>query len=188
MNSIIKIGGTLFAFSAVAALLLAGTNELTAPVIKQRNIKASNEARMQVLPSAKEFKAVDKAKFASAGVADVKEVFEGMNGSEVAGYTIKSAPTGYGGPVEVTIGISKDGKITGVNIGNNTETPGLGAKAADPAFKDQYKGKEAKELEVIKTGTAEGNKIKAISGATITSKAVTGGINESIKVFDALKK
>ena len=188
MNSMVKIGTTLFAFSAIAAGLLAGTNHMTAPKIAVLNEKANNEARMQVLPEAKEFKKVEEGQYKSAGAATVREVFEGSNGSEKAGYTIKAAPSGYGGEVEITIGISKDGKISGVSIGNNSETPGLGAKSADPAFNGQYKGKAAKPIEVIKAGNPADNQIKAISGATITSKAVTSGVNDAIKVFDTLNK
>lgn len=183
-----KIGGTLFGFTAVAALLLAATNQITAPVIQQRNEIANNEARIAVLPGASDFNQVDISKYKSAGADTVKEVFEGVNGSNEIGYTIKSEPSGYGGTIELTIGIGKDGKITGVNVGNNSETPGLGAKSTDPAFNGQYKGKEAKELEVIKGGTPKDNEIKAISGATITSKAVTSGVNDAIKVFESLNK
>ncbi len=188
MNSMVKNGGTLLAFSAIAALLLAVTNQATSPIIEQRNIKANNEARIQVLPDAKEFKEVDASSFKDAKAETVTEVYEGVNGSEKVGYTIKANPSGYGGAVELTIGISKDGKITGVSVGNNQETPGLGAKSADPAFNGQYKGKEAKELEVIKSGSPGENQIKAISGATITSKAVTSGVNEAISVFGVLNK
>lgn len=188
MNSMFKIGGTLLAFCAVSALLLAGTDQITAPIIEQRNEKANNEARIQVLPEAKEFKEVESSSYKSSGAATISEVFEGSNGSDQVGYTIKSKPSGYGGEIEITIGISKDGKITGVNIGNNTETPGLGAKSADPAFNGQYKGKEAKELEVIKSGSPGENEVKAISGATITSKAVTSGVNDAVKVFESLSK
>ena|SRR3712207_1546676 len=188
MNSMVKIGMTLLAFSAIAAGLLAGTNQMTAPKIAILNEKASNEARMAVLPEAKEFKLIDAGKYKAAGAETVREVFEGTDGSGTAGYTIKAAPSGYGGEVEITVGISKDGKIKGVSIGNNSETPGLGAKSADPAFNGQYKEKDAKPIEVIKAGTPSENQIKAISGATITSKAVTGGVNDAIKVFDTLNK
>ncbi|WP_101772611.1 RnfABCDGE type electron transport complex subunit G [Peptostreptococcus faecalis] len=189
MNSIVKMGGTLFAFSAVAALLLAGTNEITKPIIEQRDLQANNEARTQVLPGSKDFKEIDKSEYSSANAPTVKEVFQGIDGSNEIGYTIKTSPKGYGGDIELTIGISKDGKIMGVNVGNNTETPGLGAKAADPAFKDQYKGKEVSTpIEVEKSGVASGNKVKAISGATITSNAVTDGVNEAIEIYNAVNK
>lgn len=186
--SMFKMGGTLFCFCAVSALLLAGFNQMTAPVIAQRTEKANNEARMQVLPQAKEFKAVDEAKIKAAGIDTVTEVFEGIEGSDVVGYTIKSNPKGYGGPIALTIGIDKEGKITGVNVGDNQETPGLGAKATEDSFKGQYTGKEAKPLEVLKSGSPAENQIKAISGATITSKAVTSGVNDAITVFDTLNK
>lgn len=188
MNSGIKIGGILFSFSAIAALLLAATNQVTSPVIAQRNEVASNEARMQVLPVAKDFAKVDVSKYKAANADVVSEVYEGKDGDKVVGYTIKANPSGYGGAVEVTVGISSEGKITGVSIGNNQETPGLGAKAADPAFNGQYKDKEAKTLEVIKSGSPSDSQIKAISGATITSRAVTSGVNQAIDVFDTLNK
>lgn len=188
MNSMVKIGGTLFAFSAIAALLLAGTNQITAPIIEQRNIAANNAARKAVLPIAKDFKEVGADTYKSAGATVVSEVYEGTDGSNVVGYTIKANPSGYGGAVELTIGISKEGKITGVSVGNNQETPGLGAKAKDEAFNGQYKDKDAKPLEVIKSGAPADNQIKAISGATITSKAVTEGVNQAIKVFDTVNK
>ena len=65
-----------------------------------------------------------------------------------------------------------------------SETPGLGAKSKDKAFIGQYKDKDAKELKVIKNGTPKDNEIVAIAGATITSDAVTRGVNQSIKLFD----
>lgn len=188
MKSMIRLGGTLFAFCAIAALFLAGMNNLTAPIIEKRNQVANNEARTEVLPSAKEFKKVEEASYKSANAATILEVFEGEDAGKKVGYTIKAAPSGYGGPIEITVGISAEGKITGVSVGNNAETPGLGAKAKDAFFIDQYKDKEAKELEVLKAGTPADNQIKAISGATITSNAVTNGVNDAIKVFDALNK
>ena len=94
------------------------------------------------------------------------------------GYTIKTSPKGYGGAVEVMVGISTDGKITGVDIGNHSETPGLGSKASDPAFKDQYLDKDvANSLLVVKGSVNNDNEISAISGATITSNGVTSGEN-----------
>lgn len=188
MNSAVKIGGTLFAFSAIAALLLAGTNQITSPIIEQLNIKSNNEARMEVIPQAKDFKEVAADKYKEANPTTVSEVYEAADGSNTVGYTVKVNPSGYGGTVEVTVGISTEGKITGVKIGNNSETPGLGAKSQEPEFYEQYKGKDAKTLEVVKSGSAGENQIKAISGATITSNAVTSGVNEAIQVFDVLNK
>lgn len=180
MKDILKLGVTLFSICAVAALILGGTNSITAPVIEERNIQASNESRKIVLSDADEFKQLE-----GMNSDIVVEVYEGLKGKEVIGYTIKTTPKGYGGAVEVMIGISTDGKITGVDIGNHSETPGLGSKATDQAFRDQYVGKEAsKTLTVIKGSSSNENEISAISGATITSNGVTSGVNAAMKIYN----
>ena len=188
MNSILKLGLNLFVICAVAAGLLAGTNQITAPLIEQRNEQANNEARQAVLADATEFKILDSKNYKSSSDVEVVEVYEGINGSEVAGYTIKVLPKGYGGEIELMVGITKDGTIAGVNIGNMSETPGLGARSKEEAFYGQYAGKPATELSVVKSGTAGETEIQAISGATITSKAVTSGVNAAVEVYDSINK
>ena len=112
-----------------------------------------------------------------------------MKGTEIAGYAIKVAPKGYGGPVEIMVGISTDGKVTGIKILSHTETPGLGANAPQPKFSDQYKDKPTKDkLEVVKTVPSKENQIQAITGATITSKAVTLGVNDAIDFYNSSLK
>ena len=188
MNSILKLGLNLFVICAVAAGLLAGTNQITAPLIEQRNEQANNEARQAVLADATEFKILDSKNYKSSSDVEVVEVYEGLNGSELAGYTIKVLPKGYGGEIELMVGITKDGTIAGVNIGNMSETPGLGARSKEEAFYGQYAGKPATELSVVKSGTAGETEIQAISGATITSKAVTSGVNAAVEVYDSINK
>ena len=83
------------------------------------------------------------------------------------------------------VGISKDGKITGVEIGNHSETPGLGSKATEPMFKNQYVDKDVlNSLLVVKGSTNNDNEISAISGATITSNGVTNGVNAAMKIYN----
>ena len=180
MKDIFRLGTILFVICAVASLMLSLTNNITAPVIEQRNIQANNESRQEVLQVAEEFSEVKDVK------GDlIEEVYQGTKGGEVVGYTIKTTPKGYGGKVEVMVGISNDGKISGVKIGNHTETPGLGSKSADPSFKDQYNGKSTKTpLNVVKGNASNENDIVAISGATITSKAVTAGVNAAMDVYE----
>lgn len=186
MNNIAKLGATLFAICAVAALALGATNNVTAPIIEQRNIQANDEARKIVLSQAKEFKRMEDTIFKNTEVKDlIAEVYEGTNGSEVVGYTVKTIPKGYGGQIELIVGISKDGNITGINIGSMSETPGLGSKAADSGFKDQFSGKKVQELKLIKGNTSGEDEIQAISGATITSTAVTTGVNAAIEVYNS---
>lgn len=180
MKDIFRLGAILFVICAVAALMLGLTNNITEPVIEQRNIQANNESRQEVLQIAEEFSEVKDVK------GDlIEEVYQGTKGGEVVGYTIKTTPKGYGGKVEVMVGISNDGKISGVKIGNHSETPGLGSKSAEPSFKDQYNGKSTKkQLNVVKGNASNENDIVAISGATITSKAVTAGVNAAMDVYE----
>lgn len=180
MKDILKLGVTLFVICAVAALVLGITNNITSPVIEERNIQASNKSRQIVLSDAEEFKQLE-----GMNSDIVVEVYEGLKGGDVIGYTIKTSPKGYGGAVEVMVGISTDGKITGVDIGNHSETPGLGSKASDPAFKDQYLDKGvANSLLVVKGSVNNDNEISAISGATITSNGVTSGVNAAMKIYN----
>ncbi|WP_455539401.1 RnfABCDGE type electron transport complex subunit G [Terrisporobacter sp.] len=188
MNSILKLGLNLFVICAVAAGLLAGTNEITAPMIEKRNEQANNEARQAVLSDAKEFKLLDNNKYKATSDIEVVEVYEGLNGSNLSGYTIKVLPKGYGGEIELMVGIKSDGTISGINIGNMSETPGLGARSKEEAFYGQYASKPATELSVVKSGTAGETEIQAISGATITSKAVTSGVNAAVEVYDSISK
>ena len=180
MKDILKLGVTLFAICAVAALVLGVTNNITAPVIEERNIQASNEARKIVLSEADEFKELD-----GMNSDIVLEVYEGIKDGQVIGYTIKTSSKGYGGAIELMVGISKDGKITGVEIGNHSETPGLGSKATEPIFKNQYVDKDvSNSLLVVKGSTNNDNEISAISGATITSNGVTNGVNAAMKIYN----
>ena len=180
MKDILKLGVTLFAICAVAALVLGVTNNITAPVIEERNIQASNEARKIVLSEADEFKELD-----GMNSDIVLEVYEGIKDGQVIGYTIKTSSKGYGGAIELMVGISKDGKITGVEIGNHSETPGLGSKATEPMFKNQYVNKDVlNSLLVVKGSTNNDNEISAISGATITSNGVTSGVNAAMKIYN----
>ena len=149
MKDILKLGVTLFAICAVAALVLGVTNNITAPVIEERNIQASNEARKTVLPEADEFKELE-----GMNSDIVLEVYEGIKDGQVIGYTIKTSSKGYGGAIELMVGISKDSKITGVEIGNHSETPGLGSKATEPIFKNQYVDKDVSNSLLVVKGSA----------------------------------
>ncbi len=87
------------------------------------------------------------------------------------------------------VGLSSAGKVTGIKILSHTETPGLGANAPLPKFSDQYKNKPIKEkLEVVKVAPSKDNQIQAITGATITSKAVTLGVNDAVDFYNSSLK
>jgi len=197
-KNVFKLGFILLVITAVAACLLALTNYVTAGTIEQLNLNTNKAARQQVLTEATDFEQVPGDKLATIGTAiglknskELVEAYIGTTDGNIVGYTVKTAPTsGYSGEIQILTGISTDGVIKGITILKQNETPGLGVKATLPTFKDQYNGKSAlKEITVVKSKPAAGsNEIQAITGATITSKAVTVGVNMSSAVYQILSK
>ena len=94
---------------------------------------------------------------------------------------------GFGGDIELIVGINQQKEITGVEILSIDETVGLGMNAKNKEFRDQYKGKKVDRFEVVKTGKQSDEEIDSLSGATITSKAMTSGINGALEFYDLLK-
>ena len=148
----------------VAAALLALTGYVTAGPIAAAAQNAADAARKAVLTAADTFEELPHD-------ATVDSLYRGLAGGETAGYTVTVTVSGFGGPIEVTVGMDAQGAITGLNVGGSqfAETAGLGTKAKEPAFTDQFIGKTAP--------VTLGADVDAISGATITSTAVTKGVN-----------
>ncbi len=198
MKEIIKLGLILLCISAVSAVLLAFTNSATIDKIKEQRALAAERDRKATLPSAEKFEKVDDEKFndavseiATNAVAQepVVEAYAGMaTDGSVVGYVITTTPGGYGGPIRITSGFNLDGTIAGVRMApGHQETPGLGAKAELPEFYDQYTGKSASGNLVVVKAQPTDDQILSISGATITSSAVTRGVNTAANVFAALQ-
>jgi electron transport complex protein RnfG len=182
----IKLGLILLLITGIAGMLLGGAFEITkAPIEKQ--IAAERQAAMKaILPTADKF---DTADVNIEGNEKISEVNVGLMGTEIAGYAIKVSPRGYAGPINIMVGLSTEGKVTGIKILSHTETPGLGANAPKPAFSGQYKDKPTKDkLVVVKTAPSKENEIQAITGSTITSKAVTLGVNDAIDFYNSSLK
>ena len=116
------------------------------------------------------------------GNTEITAVVEARNEKEeVIGYAFSVlSHDGYGGDIDVCIGISLDKTITGVEIISLNETPGMGMRATEPAFIEQYKDKKVDAFVVTKTGKSAENEIDAISGATVTSNAVTNAVNMAL--------
>ena len=184
MKEFLKTGIVLLIICAVAAVALGLTNDFTYDKIQEQRKIASEQARIAVLPSASTFASATESEMSeiSSQFEIVSEAYVGLDASgNVVGYVIKSTPSGFSGEIEVVTGVSLDGLVTGLRVGTHNETPGLGAKATDALFFDQYTGLSTEaEIGVSKT-PASGNDIQAITGATITSAAVTDGANISIQ-------
>lgn len=180
----LKLGLKLTLICLVAALALGYTNYITEGPIAEQVAMANEAARKETLPTAESFKEVDTSSYDMAEYGDILEVFEGTANDKVAGYTMKVTTKGYGGSFEVTIGISSEGKVTGVSVGSNSETAGLGANATKESFRNQYIDKDASQtIGVTKSGSPSENEINALTGATITSKAVTKAVNTADGFF-----
>ncbi len=182
VRSIIKTGAILLVIGFVCTLLLSLCNNMTKDRIASLAANAEQQAMASTLPMADKFV---KLQYDSDGV--VTAVYEGKNAEkEVVGYCVKAEPVGYGGAISMIVGIDADGKVTGVDIVSMSETPGLGAKANEPQFTNGFIGKGA-GVKVRKSGAPADDEISAISGATVTSKAVTSGVNAAIAVVESLQ-
>lgn len=158
---------TLFAITAAAALLLSVVNALTANPIAQR-LEARRRAAMEtVSPGAAIFSQV---KFDPSVVTDMHAAYKG---DVLLGYCVELNADGFTGPIDLLVGVSAAGKVTGVSILRHTETAGLGANADDPGFLDQFVGRSGS----IRVGGG----VDAVSGATVTSKAVAQGVSDALE-------
>jgi len=175
IKDIIKIGLNLMIISLIGATILAVTNFITAPAIENVEKMAKLKARQALLPQAIEFKEI-KGK---------EGFFKGLNyEGKVIGYVISCLAEGYGGGFWVMVGVDKKFRIIEINILSNKETPGLGNKIEEDKFRNQYKGKGVENLEVLKVPTED--KIQAITGATISSKAVTEAVKKGLEELEKI--
>ena len=156
----------------VVTLALAGTYSVANPKIIENQKQAADEARMMVLPEGDSFTQYDGKL--------VDGVLECYMADNKAGMAVTSEYKGFGGAVEVMVGIDAEGKITGVTVTNHAETPGLGTKAMTVDYLKQYEG--------VSEATAghinDDANIDAITGATITSNAVYGSVVEALAQFE----
>ena len=190
MNKIIKNTIILTVITLVSGLLLGLAYEVTKDPIAQSEENAKREAWQAVFPDASEdaFEQTDVDQDIAASVikdlgisATIDEVCT-VDGGDT-GYVITATDgEGYGGDIQVTVGITADGTVNGVSFLSISETAGLGMKATEPSFYEQYVGVQAEQFYVSKDG-GQGEPIDALSGATITTRAVTGAVNAALGYF-----
>lgn len=190
MKEIVKLGVILFIIGSVAAALLAMTYDFTIDQILEQRRIADEIARKEVFPDAEGFTAASQDELTAAQAINpaIAEVYFAEADGTVIGYVVKTKPSGFGGTVDVVTGVATDGTITGLRVGNHQETPGLGANATTPDFYTQFKGLSILSPVMVNKTAPSGNEIQAITGATITSQAVTDGVNFISEIFDTLNK
>ncbi|MCI8764727.1 MAG: RnfABCDGE type electron transport complex subunit G [Lachnospiraceae bacterium] len=181
----------LFAITLVAGACLGGVYEATKEPIAAANLAAKEEAYRTVLPDAASFEADDMTDVMASANAEVSglgygnvtvdEAAVALDGSGTPmGYVVTTtSKDGYGGAITVSVGVLADGTVNGIAFLTLAETAGLGMNA-DTDWKNQYAGKNVDAFSVTKNSASAENEINAISGATITSNAVTGAVNTAV--------
>jgi Na+-translocating ferredoxin:NAD+ oxidoreductase subunit G len=170
---------SLFIICLVVTTLLAVTNKITAPKIEQLAVETQNNTKKVVLSDAAKFS--DEKTVEKDGTQYT--YYEGLSDSdETVGYVFLTSAKGYGGDIDLMVGIDKTGSVKGVAILSISETAGLGMNAKNESFLNQFKDKNS-EISVIKTGEAKDNEIQALTGATITSNAVTSAVNTALELY-----
>ena len=156
----------------IISFLVSLSFQVTAPVIAENNAEKETAIRKQVLPNAAGFKEIT-GNFKSDLVTD-PAVFVAADGS--AAITVFTA--GYGGKIQVMVGILSDGKVAGIRVLSSSETPGVGKRTEEKDFIDQFLG--------ASTQVNVGKEIDKITGATISSKAMTNAINGALEIFSEI--
>ncbi|HOP71778.1 MAG TPA: RnfABCDGE type electron transport complex subunit G [Thermoclostridium caenicola] len=192
-KEIIKPAITLFLVCVIITGALAVVNGVTKPIIEERDKAALQKSLSVVLPGAGSFSdAVDRGTLISRGYQPgetIKNLYEAEAGGETVGYVVEVTPRGYGGAIRILVGIDRDLSVTGVRILSHSETPGLGSKAQDQTYLEQYLGTIPENLyHVVKTAPSQDGDIAALSGATVTSRAVSNGISEAASLVRSLVK
>lgn len=175
---VLRITVVLLSIAIVVAAALAVVNSLTAPVIALSNEEKTQQAIAQVLPGGYD---TELTEFSSESGL-VSRVYRGTNG-----YAVEVTPAGFDNTITMMVGVGFDGKVLGISIVSHTETAGLGAVAAgngekSEAFREQFVGQSG-SVSVRK----DGGEIDAITGATITSRAVCEGVNAALSCVAALE-
>lgn len=186
MKNIIKNTAILTIITLVAGILLGLVYDITKEPIAQAKERAKNEAYQAVMKEADAFEAleVEAIELGIDGCV-IDEVVSAKSGDEVKGFVITSTTNeGYGGSIQVSVGIAADGTVKGIEMLSISETAGLGMNANTTEFKAQYADVLTDAFVVTKTGASAENEIDAISGATITSNAVTNAVNSAIVYFN----
>ncbi|GIM29694.1 electron transport complex subunit G [Clostridium polyendosporum] len=166
--SVFQVAMNLTIACLISGAIIGGTYFITEPVTLQKNIILKNQAMKALVKDAESFKTVDGK----------KDWFVAQKDGKVVAYVVPAESKGFDGEIKMLVAVTTDGKIIDYDILSSNETPGLGDNASKEPFKKQFKDKKIEDLIVVKD-PSNINNIQAITGATISSRAVTKGIKEA---------
>lgn len=170
---VLRLTLTLFLITTIVAGLLGLVNYVTADTIAEQIAQKAENAMRQVL-EADSYEPLD--------VPEESAVTAAYRAGD-RGYVVRVAPSGFGGAIDMMVGVDVSGAVTGVAIVSQSETASLGANCTREDFRAQFTGKTG-TLSVSK----DGGKIEALTGATVTSRAVTEGVNTALEFVQEVLK
>ena len=190
MKQTVKNALILTIITLIAGLCLAAVYEVTKQPIAEAERAAAMAAYADVFPacviSGDVPAGVPLKEPAPADGVVIEDYKFAYDGDDFAGIALRvTSPNGYGGDVTVAVGVDRDGKLTGISIISQSETAGLGANCEKPWFTEQFKGISGAVV-WTKTGKSAPNEIDALSGATVTTKAVTEAVNAALAFANGL--
>ena len=193
-NKIVKDTLALTVITLVSGLLLGLVNDITAGPIASQQAKEKEEAYKAVFADAASFETVtsgedtdlesylDENGFKAQNIDEVM-LAQDDQGNELGYAFTVTTSEGYGGDIQFAMGVQDDGTLNGISILSISETAGLGMRATTDDFKNQFKDKNVEKFTYTKTGATSDDEIDALSGATITTNAMTNGVNAGLCAF-----
>lgn len=193
-NRIIKDTIAITVITLVSGLLLGVVNDITAGPIAKQQAAAKEAAYKEVFADADTFETVSSGEDADLEAyldengfkgQDINEVMlaKDSSGAEIGYAFTVTTKEGYGGDIQFAMGIQDDGTLNGISILSIGETAGLGMRATTDEFKNQFKDRNVEKFTYTKTGATQDDEIDALSGATITTNAMTNGVNAGLCTF-----
>lgn len=174
-SNIFHIAANLAAACFVSGVIIAGIFFYTSPIAAQKSVELRNNSMKSLVQDADEFKPIEGK----------SEWYEARKSGTVLAYIVPSETKGYGGKIKLLIAVSPDKKVIGYDVVSHNETPGLGDGTGKDFFKERIIGKTIEHLKVVKDPSNKED-VQAITGATISSRAVTEGIKKAVEEVASL--
>ncbi|MFP3953698.1 MAG: RnfABCDGE type electron transport complex subunit G [Candidatus Acetothermia bacterium] len=174
MKQIMKMVLVLTVLGLVSGLVLSLVSNYATPIINENNREAIKEAIFYVLPKTEDYE---------VKTIEGKDIYVTRDSEgQVNGYAFTASGSGYQGTIELMVGVNSNlEEIQGIQVLDSSETPGLGGKIRGDNFKNKFRGEDASGgVSLVKSAPTEPGEIEAITGATISSKAVVDIINKGL--------
>lgn len=172
--TIFQVAINLAIVCIVSGIIIAVTYFITAPIAAQKSVMMEQQAMQNLVTDADTFEEIP----------DKEGWFEAKQAGAVIAYVVPASTKGYGGEIKMLVAVATDGTVIDFNILSANETPGLGSNASKDSFRSQFVGKGSNAMQVTKDSTNTED-IQAMTGATISSKAVTDGVKVALDEVNA---